>query len=59
MLLFATDGVKGVGKIRPGRGRKPSIAREVVDAIVSDTLHAVPMTTPPIGQPGSWPTVTW
>lgn len=39
---FETEGVEGVGRIAPGRGRKPEIAQEVIDAIVEDTLHTVP-----------------
>jgi hypothetical protein len=31
-----------VGSIAPGRGRKTGVPAEVVDAIVHDTLHAVP-----------------
>jgi transposase len=36
---FEAEGVEGVGRIAPGRGRKPEIAQEVVDAIVADTLR--------------------
>ncbi|MPZ74176.1 MAG: IS630 family transposase [Nitriliruptorales bacterium] len=39
---FARDGVEGVGVIAAGRGRKPSIPAEVVEAIVADTLHTRP-----------------
>lgn len=39
---FCEDGVRGVGVIRPGRGRPPVIGEEVVKAIVHDTLHARP-----------------
>lgn len=39
---FAADGVEGVGRIRPGRGRKPEVPEEVVEAIVHDTLHTTP-----------------
>ena len=39
---FATLGVQGVGKVRKGRGRKPTIAQEKVDQIVYDTLHTAP-----------------
>ncbi len=39
---FQSQGVEGVGVIAPGRGRKPSIAPEVIEAIVEDTLHARP-----------------
>lgn len=39
---FEAGGVEAVGSIAPGRGRKPEIPREVIDAIVDDTLHTVP-----------------
>ena len=39
---FLEHGVDGIGMIAPGRGRKPEIGDEVVDAIVDDTLHTVP-----------------
>jgi transposase len=39
---FAESGVDGVGVIAPGRGRKPSIPPEVIEAIVHDTLHTRP-----------------
>jgi transposase len=39
---FAESGVDGVGVIAPGRGRKPSVPAEVVEAIVHDTLHTLP-----------------
>jgi transposase len=39
---FAVDGVEGVGQIRPGRGRKPEVPDEVIEAIVHDTLHTTP-----------------
>src|SRR5215213_7550768 len=39
---FESGGVGAVGSIAPGRGRKPEIAQQVVDAIVNETLHAVP-----------------
>ena len=39
---FATLGVQGVGKVRKGRGRKPTITQEKVDQIVYDTLHTAP-----------------
>lgn len=39
---FAESGVSGVGAVAPGRGRKPRIPAETVEAIVHDTLHAVP-----------------
>ena len=39
---FATDGLKGLGVVRRGRGRKPSIPAEKVQAIVHATLHEKP-----------------
>lgn len=39
---FEAVGVKGVGRIAPGRGRKAGIGSEVIEAIVDDTLHTVP-----------------
>jgi transposase len=39
---FVEAGVDGVGVIAPGRGRKPEISAETVEAIVNDTLHVVP-----------------
>src|SRR5215203_2742171 len=39
---FEAGGIDAVGSIAPGRGRKPEIAQDVIDAIVDDTLHAVP-----------------
>jgi len=39
---FATDGLKGLGVVRRGRGRKPSIPPEKVQAIVHATLHDKP-----------------
>jgi transposase len=39
---FVAEGVAGIGVIAPGRGRKPGIPNEVVEAIVHDTLHTVP-----------------
>jgi transposase/transcriptional regulator with XRE-family HTH domain len=39
---FSEKGVGGVGVIAPGRGRKQEIPPEVVEAIVHDTLHALP-----------------
>jgi transposase len=39
---FEELGVDGVGRIAPGRGRKPEIDQVVIDAIVADTLHTVP-----------------
>ena len=39
---FAADGLKGIGVIRPGRGRRPSIPPEKVQAIVDATLHEKP-----------------
>jgi transposase-like protein len=39
---FESDGLKGIGVVRRGRGRKPSIAPEKVQAIVRATLHEKP-----------------
>lgn len=39
---FESGGVEAVGTIAPGRGRKPEIPQEAIDAIVDDTLHSVP-----------------
>ena len=39
---FEAGGVDAVGSIAPGRGRKPEIPQDVIDAIVNDTLHTVP-----------------
>ena len=39
---FETDGVNGIGKIAAGRGRKPSITQEQIEAIVADTVGTVP-----------------
>jgi transposase len=39
---FVCEGLKGFGRVRPGRGRKPSIAKEKVEAIVHATLHEKP-----------------
>ena len=39
---FAEDGVAGVGRVRPGRGRKPSIPAETIERIVQDTQHTTP-----------------
>jgi len=39
---FEDEGVTSIGKVRAGRGRKPSISQSKVDAIVDDTLHTKP-----------------
>jgi transposase len=39
---FADDGVEGVGKVRAGRGRKPTIPQEKIDQVVHDTQHSAP-----------------
>ena len=39
---FEAGGVDAVGRIAPGRGRKPEIGDDVVEAIVHDTLHTRP-----------------
>ena len=50
---FEAGGVDAVGSIAAGRGRKPEIPQEVIDAIVDDTLHTVPD-----GESMSWSTRT-
>lgn len=40
--VFVTKGVNGLGVIAAGRGRKPVIEQEVIEAIVTDTLTTVP-----------------
>lgn len=39
---FAEVGLAGLGAVRPGRGRKPSIPQEKIEAIVHATLHEKP-----------------
>lgn len=39
---FIARGVEGLGVIAKGRGRKPVIGADVLEAIVHDTLHTVP-----------------
>jgi transposase len=39
---FAVEGLKGISLVRAGRGRKPTIAPEKVEAIVHATLHEKP-----------------
>src|SRR5438132_13126427 len=39
---FGEEGVKELGKVRPGRGRKPTITAAAVEDIVADTLHTNP-----------------
>ena len=39
---FAVDGVEGVGAVRPGRGRKPSIPAETIQKVVTDTQQTTP-----------------
>ena len=39
---FAEEGVEGVGRIGPGRGRKRSLPEGTVAAVVYDTLHDKP-----------------
>ena len=39
---FAAGGLKTLGAIRRGRGRKPVISAHTIEAIVADTLHTVP-----------------
>ena len=39
---FRTEGLDSVGAVRPGRGRKPEITADKVQAIVHSTLHETP-----------------
>ncbi len=39
---YEEGGIDAVGSIGAGRGRKPTIAQDTVEAIVHDTLHTVP-----------------
>ena len=39
---FAAEGLKASVKVRPGRGRKPSISPEKIAKIVHATLHETP-----------------
>jgi len=39
---FVTEGVDGVGRIAPGRGRKSWLPAGTVEAVVADTLHNKP-----------------
>ena len=39
---FVEQGIRSVGRVRPGRGRPPVISDKTVKAIVSDTLRTVP-----------------
>jgi transposase len=39
---FVSEGLKGLGGVRPGRGRKPRIGHEKIAAIVHATLHEKP-----------------
>jgi len=39
---FAEHGMGWVGKVRPGRGPKPTISQERIEAMVHDTLHSKP-----------------
>src|SRR5262249_18752418 len=39
---FEVEGVEGVGRIAPGRGRKPWLPPGAVEAVVDDTMHASP-----------------
>ena len=39
---FRTEGLDSVGAVRPGRGRKPEITADQVQAIVHSTLHETP-----------------
>jgi transposase len=39
---FAEHGIEWVGKVRPGRGPKPTISEERIEKMVDDTLHRTP-----------------
>ena len=39
---FAEQGIQGVGRIAPGRGRRSWLPEGTVKAVVHDTLHATP-----------------
>jgi transposase len=39
---FELDGVKWVGKVREGRGRKPVIDKAVIDQMIDDTRNTTP-----------------
>src|SRR5687767_3332845 len=39
---FAECGVEGVGRIAPGRGRRPWLPPGTVEAVVHDTMHVLP-----------------
>ncbi len=39
---FQVDGVNGIGKVRHGRGRKPSIPDEVIERVVRETQESTP-----------------
>jgi transposase len=39
---FELDGIKWVGKVREGRGRKPSIDKAVIDKMIDDTRNSTP-----------------
>jgi transposase len=39
---FAEHGLEWVGRVRPGRGRRPTIAQGRIEQMVHDTLHSAP-----------------
>jgi len=39
---FSDEGIHRLGKVRPGRGRKPTITAERVEGIVADTVRTKP-----------------
>jgi transposase len=41
-VRFETDGLAKFGEVRKGRGRKPTVSAETVEAIVHATLHSKP-----------------
>src|SRR2546422_7842519 len=40
---FGDEGIHKLGKVRPGRGRKPTISQERVEGIVTDTQQTTPV----------------
>ena len=39
---FETDGIDGVGAVREGRGRRPTITQDRIDQMISDTRNLTP-----------------
>ncbi len=40
---FDINGVNDIGKVSPGRGRKPSIPTEVIEKVVRETQQTIPL----------------